>query len=95
MTKWDVYEIIDDNFNYIERENAEGINEFYWDYDKKCYNFNKDFYNENKEKFFKFLKEIIDKYEEEFDEEEFEEFYDSAFDETGYDPYLGCYDFDC
>lgn len=95
MTKWDVYEIIDDNFNYIERETVEGIDEFYWDYDKNCYNFNKDFYNENKEKFFKFLKEIIDKYEEEFDEEEFEEFYDSAFDETGYDPYLGCYDFDC
>ena len=29
------------------------------------------------------------------DEEEFEEFYESAFDETGYNPYLGCYDFDC
>ena len=65
MTKWDVYEIIDDNFNYIERETTEGIDYFYWDFDEKCYHFDdKDFYNKNKEKFFEILKKALDNYKE-------------------------------
>ena len=35
---------------------------------------------------------------EDFDEEELDEFYydhDDWYDECGYNPYMGCYDFDC
>ena len=29
------------------------------------------------------------------DEDSYEEEYDDSFDECGFNPYLGCYDYDC
>lgn len=67
MTKWDVYEIIEGVFKWIEHSDIEGISEFYYDYDKDTYpeeeNSN-NIYNENRKKFFEILKNAIDKYEE-------------------------------
>jgi len=61
MNKWDVYEIIDDNFNRIERETFGGIDIFYWDFDEDCYHYDdQDFYNKSKEKFFEILKDALD-----------------------------------
>lgn len=37
---------------------------------------------------------LMDAYEDDDDEEEDYD-YEDSFDECGYNPYMGCYDFDC
>ena len=68
MTKWDVYNIIEDTFKWLERYDTEGISQFYYDYDKDDFPVDDydgdDLYNENRKKFFEILKNAIDKYEE-------------------------------